>query len=273
MKNKILVLSCMVMFIISILGSNVFATISSATCTLNTPKSQYEVGEEVVVTFRLENLDADKGIISYSAVLDYDKTALEYVSCSGVGKWVTPSYNEENGMLIADRNEDYSPLNGEDLCTITFKAISANSNAKIKLSEITLANGGHDIGTHADLEKSINITESVENPDNNNEGNSDNPLNPANPDNNNQNPNGSITENNNDSDNSNNNNGSNTNNSNNNNSNEKANINSTLSLSDKQIPKLGANMCILALIGIEIAVAIILFIRMKLLDKKIKKNS
>ena len=68
MKKKILILLLMTLFMMSILVSNTFATISSSRCSLTTPKSQYNKGEEIVVTLRLDELKADKGIIAYSAV-------------------------------------------------------------------------------------------------------------------------------------------------------------------------------------------------------------
>ena len=187
MKRKLLTLFFIVSLMISLLSSNVFGAITSVKCSLNTPKNQYNVGENVVVTFRLDELNADKGIIAYSAVLDYDKEALQYVKSEGAGSWVAPSYNDENGKFIADRNDDYSSMNGEDLCTITFKALKSVNGAKIKLSEITFSNGGKEVGTHSDVEITVDISEEVEPSDTpsipSNPTNPDNPDTPDTPDN------------------------------------------------------------------------------------------
>ena len=83
MKNKLLILPYIFMLIVCAFSTNVCAVINSSNCTLSTPKNEYSIGEEIVLTFRLDSLNADRGIISYSAVLEYDKTALEYVSSSG----------------------------------------------------------------------------------------------------------------------------------------------------------------------------------------------
>lgn len=112
MKNKILTILGIVIFIICVLTENCFAVITSATAVLTASKSSYELNNEnevITVTLKLSNLQSNNGVIAYSAVLEYDKDKLTYSGSSGSGKWSSPSYNEENGELIATRaDNDFS---------------------------------------------------------------------------------------------------------------------------------------------------------------------
>ena len=109
MKNKILTILGIVIFIICILTENSFAVITSATAILTTSKGSYELNDEnevITVTLKLNNLQSNNGVIAYSAVLEYDKSKVTYSGCSGSGKWSAPSFNEENGKLIATRSDN-----------------------------------------------------------------------------------------------------------------------------------------------------------------------
>ncbi len=159
MSKKILVVFCVIVFIMSIFMVNSYAAITDAVCELKPSKSEYEVGDTIEVTLRLSKLEADKGIIAYSGVLEYDKDNLEYVSIKGSGEWERPEYNSENGMLVATRS-DFSPFDGEDLCVITFKAKSKSENAKIAITSIELSNGGNKPATGYKAETTVNIKDS-----------------------------------------------------------------------------------------------------------------
>lgn len=175
MKRKIVTLICMIVLIMATLTVTVFARISSASCTLSSAKQEYKKGDKVVVTLRLSSLNADKGIIAYSAKLDYDKSNLQYVSCSGVGNWTAPFYNDDSGILVADRNGDFSSLDGEDLATFTFNVIGEEAeNVKIAVTNIELSNGT--AGTASDVTTYIDVVKDTTEPDN-----PDDPDDPDNP--------------------------------------------------------------------------------------------
>ena len=109
MKNKFLIILSIMLFIISALTINSFAAITSATVSLTSSKSSYNVNDDneiISVKLKLDNLESTNGIIAYSAVLEYDKDKLTYLDCSGTQKWSTPSYSEKNGKLIADRSDN-----------------------------------------------------------------------------------------------------------------------------------------------------------------------
>ena len=291
MKNKILTIISIVIFTICALSINVFSVITSSTFKMSTSKETYNVGEEVTLTLRLDSLTADRGIISYGAVLEYDKSALKYVSHSGIGNWTSPYFNEENGKLIADRNSDFSPLDGEDLCTIKFIAQKEVDNTTFKLSNIELSNGSNAPGKSNDVEISISIKnpsssdpsedkEPETNPDDNepetkpgdNDNKPDDNNKPDNNDNNNDN-------NNNSSNNNNNNNNIPTGNNNGNNNNSKPNNSTTGtsnsasdSMATTRIPNLGANTYLTASIVVIMLFIIIMIYKTNLLNKKIKKQ-
>ena len=77
MSRKVLAIFCTLVVMISILTVNVYAAISSATFQLKTSKEEYNIGDTIEVTLRLTKLEADKGIVAYSGVLNYDKDNLE----------------------------------------------------------------------------------------------------------------------------------------------------------------------------------------------------
>lgn len=165
MKTGILKFTCIVTIIMSMFISPVYAKINSSKLSITADKETYDVGEEVTITFRLDSLDADKGIIAYGATLEYDKNVLEYVRMSGVGNWGKPSYNKDNGKLIAD-SDDYSSLNGEILCKIVFKVKSRGASTKVVLKDISIANGGNGPAYHNDIETTIKIKEASITPSN-----------------------------------------------------------------------------------------------------------
>ena len=168
MRKKILTVFFMMLFIVtSTLSVKSFAAINSAKLDLNPSKTQYKVGDTVEITLKLSELNADKGIVAYSAVLDYDKDKLEYKGMKGLNGWDNPNYNADNGKFVADGDGDDSSLNGEDLCIITFEAKSEGNNVPIKVTDIEIANGENAHKTKYEATTSINIQD--------NSGNSNNP--------------------------------------------------------------------------------------------------
>ncbi len=272
MKNKILTLLAIFIFLISIMSVNSFAIITSANASLSVEKSSYNLDEEdevITVTLRLDNLKSNNGIIAYSAVLEYDKNKLTYLDCSGSGAWPAPSYSDENGKLVADRaNNDFS-ADGEVLCTIRFKPKSAGENIVIKLSNIELSSGeigGGGLKQIDDAQVAFSIKSSTQPSV---PGGEDDPSKPSNsPDP--SNPGSDEDDKKPDSDTNNDNNGSNKvpiNSSKNDKSDNNPNTSKSI------IPKLGVSTYILITIGIVCIVAIVFFARMKLLDRKIKKEA
>ena len=104
--KKRLIVSIIFAIIVSLL-SNVYA----ASCNVNLQPSKIEttVNKEFVVDVVLSNIQDNKGMIALTATLDYNKNDLTFVKIEGQNSW-KPSYNEENGMIAAER-EDYTTNN------------------------------------------------------------------------------------------------------------------------------------------------------------------
>ncbi len=128
----------LIMLLLLCITTNVLAAIN-ANITLKTSSDQYSKDQEVIVEVNMSNVDASKGINAFGAVLDYDKTNLEYVKMEGKNGWDIPTYNPNTGRLIT-ANGDFI-TNAETIFTITFKVKTENAdNVFITLKNIEVGN-------------------------------------------------------------------------------------------------------------------------------------
>lgn len=268
---KKIVLLNLILFMIVFLAGNVYA----ASCTMDLKPSKAEVkkGEDFTVDIILKNIDAERGIIALGATIDYDRNNLEYVNIEGQGNWTKPSYNDANGKFAVDRNDGYATTE-ETIAKVTFKA-KENMNVeetKIVLKEITSSNGVIDISA-SDVTTNVKIS-SPNGGSGNNQGDSNNP----NSGNNNQGGNGNSGNNSDNNNSGNSNNGdSNTKNDSNSNKNtsikNNSNTNKTISantsdnLKNGVLPKAGTTSIVLGVILLVIAVSLIIYSRIRMIDK------
>ncbi len=113
---------------------------TTGSMSMSADKAEYSKNDEVVIEVKTSGLSSDKGIISLGAVLEYDKTVLQYVKIAGVGEWGKPSFNEENGKLVADRSD--LGKNDEAVFKVTFKVISdSDSISNVKIKDIEVSGG------------------------------------------------------------------------------------------------------------------------------------
>ncbi len=142
--KKIVVLSLTLLMVICCLVNSVYAI--SCTMNLQLSKSEISKGEEFTVDIILKEIDAEKGVIALGGTIEYDKNVLEYVNVEGQGNWTKPSYNDANGKFALDRNDGYATTE-ETIARFTFKAkdtLNAN-DTKISLKGVTSSNGDTDI--------------------------------------------------------------------------------------------------------------------------------
>ena len=97
MKNIInmkKVISIILIAIVLMLSSSVYAVNDSFKTNLSANKSKFKRGEQnVVITISLSDIaieSGEKGIGAYTAKLDFDSSVLEYVSTSSVGSTILP---------------------------------------------------------------------------------------------------------------------------------------------------------------------------------------
>lgn len=138
MKKVVITSLILVIMAICMIG-NVYAAI---TCKVNlqTTKTEFKKNEEFVVDVKLSNLQSKKGIIAFGATLVYDKESLTLVKMEGKNGWATPSYSEDNGKLVMERNG--FATKDETLFQITFKfKEESNKNVSIALKSLEVADG------------------------------------------------------------------------------------------------------------------------------------
>ncbi len=261
-----------ILYSIICVASCVYA--ASCNMSLQTAKNEFDKAEEFVVDVNISNIQAEKGIIALGATLEYDKDSLSLVGMSGQNSWANPSYNEANGKLVTDRGSLTS--SDETVFKITFKVKeNSKSNTTITLKDIAASNGIEEIKV-SNLTKTINIKSATTepNPKPENTTNTTNTTNNGNT--NTSNNNGGGNSNNNTSQNSNTNNGnggSGTNNSGSSSNQNKNIVANTQKDSTKKgiLPKTGATTnVILIVLGGALVLVAVLYVRMKLLDEKMK---
>jgi hypothetical protein len=158
MKNiRILVLSVLVT-IIMMLGNTVYAAVELySTVSMQTSKTEFVKNEEVVVNVTLSDIQSENGIIAFGATLEYDKDSLTFVKMEGKGQWGNPTYNENNGKFIMDRNG--GTTSNETILQITFKVKeNSKANTTITLKDIA-ASDAIKLINKTSISKNITIKE------------------------------------------------------------------------------------------------------------------
>ena len=281
--KKIIVLSLILLITISMV-INVYAT-STFEMSLQSSKNEVSKGEEFTVDVKLSNIQMDKGLIALGGKIEYDRDSLELVKLEGESKWARPSYNEDNGKFATDR-DDYGTTD-EVMFKIFFKVKEqSKENLTITVSDIAASNGKDEVRLDAirtnvkvkngspntpDDKPSTNT--SVNNTTTNNNTTAVNNTSSNNTTNNNGN-NGNNNSNNNNN-NNNNNNSSNKPNSNasNNSTNIEVTTNTSDNIKDGVLPKAGSNAIVFGIIGILVIIAIILYVRIRIINSKATKNN
>ncbi len=261
--KKIIKISCILITLLLIMGSTVFAALD---CALNMQATKTEVtkNEEVTININLSNIQSEKGVIALGARLEYDKNSLELVKMEGKNSWSTPSYNEATGKLVTDRNG--VTKKDETVFQITFKVkTEKRQTLSISLKDITVADGTLPIKKIEKISKDITIKEINPNPEPSpNPDVKPDPDVKPNPDvkpdiGHDNEPNIKPSQ------------GVNQNidiSANNINSNK---TNTQNSISNKKLPKAGITNIFLIILIIVIVLIVIFYIRLKTLDKKVKR--
>ncbi len=288
------------------------ATLTSAAITITSSKTEYESGESVEFTVSLKDLNASSGIMGLGAYIEYNSDLLTLdTSAKGLSGWGETNISSNTNRFAitkdshSENNEDIVKIK------FTAKTVNSNTDTSISLKKIEISNGAeYDINevssntitikpkTGGSENPPVNPDEpdTPDNPDNptipdnpdtpsnpGNTGNTGNETNPEQTGGTTDNPSGSENSNpnnNNDNEpsegnnNAGNQNDNNSNNTNTNNSNDKGNTSKkqTENKSDTSIPQLGTNGYIAIIIAIVTLVAVLLFIKIKVLDKKIKEK-
>lgn len=139
--KRVTLLSLILIIIISLVSS-VYAE-TPCKVSLQVDKSEVNIGDEITVDVKLSNILDEKGIFGISAILEYNKESLKYVSMESQEGWEKPSYYEDSGIIAILREEEYANTD-QIICKIKFKVMDTN-NLTVKLKGITASNGSIDI--------------------------------------------------------------------------------------------------------------------------------
>lgn len=156
----------LILIILNCMIGNVYAAFN---CEINlqTNKTEFSKNEEIIVDVNISNIQSDRGVISLGATLEYDKDSLTLVKMEGRNGWETPaegaSYNSENGAIAITRSG--LGKSNETVFRITFKTTDASKkNLTITLKDITVADGTQPVKITA-ISKNITIKDESNNPD------------------------------------------------------------------------------------------------------------
>lgn len=140
--KKVVTLSLILLITIFMMG-NVYAALSCKV-SVTADKPQITKQEEFTVDFNVYNIQSEKGLIGFNAILEYDKESLDLVKMEGKNGWETPtegsSYNGANGKIVLTRSG--LGKNDETIFSATFKAKpDSKQNLMITLKNIKVADG------------------------------------------------------------------------------------------------------------------------------------
>lgn len=163
--KKIASLTLMLIILIGMVG-NVYAAFSCE-ISLQMSKTEFNKDEEIIVDVNISNIQSDRGVISLGATLEYDKDSLTLVKMEGKNGWETPaegvSYNPENGAIAITRGG--LGKSNETIFRIIFKATdSSRKNPTVTLKDITVADGTQPVKITT-VSKNITIKDGNDNPD------------------------------------------------------------------------------------------------------------
>lgn len=123
-----------VLAIVLLLTTNVYAAGDSFTATLKANNSNLKREDTVIVTIGLEDINVesgDKGIGAYTANIEFDPNVLEYVSTKGTDNWEKPRYTD--GIFLGETVDGEVVKEPQTIGTITFKV-----KKDAKLGETTI---------------------------------------------------------------------------------------------------------------------------------------
>lgn len=141
--------------ILLILGTTAIYGANAYNINIIPSKQELLPGEEIIVTFRIENINAEPGIGAIYGKLEYDKKIFEKVKQEdfiGVGGWEEPIYNSENereGALFLLREMGDTIKEDSNIFSIKMKVLDKvpTQSTQIKLTQINSSTGEEDIET------------------------------------------------------------------------------------------------------------------------------
>ena len=177
-------ITCIItMILIFIISSNISyaSETKSFGISLKSTKTQVNPSDEITITLRIKDFkNITEGIYSFLTTIQYDKNVFEKLtetSVKGLGTWSSvPTFNPENGMLLADSGSGVKTES--DVFSITFKVKESPKigNTEIIVKDFEASEGDEDLSANTDAKIVISVLEKQNdsNTGNNNSGSNDN---------------------------------------------------------------------------------------------------
>lgn len=159
-----IIMSLILIFTICMMG-NVYAALNCS-MSVQVNKSEVNKNEEFTMNVNVANIQSEKGIIALQANLDYDKESLELIRMTGKNGWETPTdgatYNAATGKIVINRSGPGK--NAETVFTVTFRVKEASKqNLTVGLRNIKVADGTKPISL-PQAYQSVTIATGTQNP-------------------------------------------------------------------------------------------------------------
>lgn len=240
MKNRLgskKIISIMMMIVL-LLATSVYAASDSFNTTLTSTSNQAQRGTKITITIGLKDIaveGGDKGIGSYTGEIKFDPSVFEYESSAGTDKWDKPFYDD--GLITASTDDAEVVNTPQSIGTIT---LLVKEDAKLGDTDIVLTNFNGSNSKNDILAKDTTLKLTIVDSNHSNGGNGNSGVN-----------NGSTNK-----------------------PTTSTNKNNTITTNKENVkqgilPKAGKTPIImLVVIGMGTLIAIVLFIRMRLLSKK-----
>ncbi|MDE6285212.1 MAG: cadherin-like beta sandwich domain-containing protein, partial [Bacilli bacterium] len=145
------------LFLVLLLGFQTSVLAGSASLSLNGNNSVY-IGNNVEVTVALNNINATDGIMGFQANLEYDASALEFVSASNLAPF-SISYSDSVKTLAGLSFNPSTNIKGAsaNLVKLVFKTKKEGSTT-IRIKNVEVTEGNNAIASTGGTSKTINIT-------------------------------------------------------------------------------------------------------------------
>lgn len=130
---------------------------------------EVETGDTFEVDVKVSDIVSTRGLVTFGATLEYNKSNLELVEIVGKGDYLKPGYNPTSGKLLIEREPT---SNNATMFTMKFKVLNTD-NTKVELNDIT-ASDGTGLTTISDKSYTAKVKQPSGGDDDNNPGDDDN---------------------------------------------------------------------------------------------------
>ncbi len=117
--------------------------ITSANITITASKNEYNPNETAIFTVHLSNLNATKGIFTFGAELDYNSNVLELEKIEGCNGWSNDNTKSKKFATIRDLGSSQSANDEDIVkIYFKVLEVSSDTKINVNLKNVDMSNGG-----------------------------------------------------------------------------------------------------------------------------------